>query len=425
MLDEFMLLLLPGIIWLLLIPVLVFQFRKTRTLPVSSVFYWCLLGVFLVYTPVSDYLLGIRESFGFRLPYTPEINHSIALVYSLAMLGFASGLLLSFSLAGSRRFTIPVSGKWSGKGGIRLLYGFQLGVWLLYFFNLWSSGISLSGLFNPFHREEDGILFSAAFSFPLLELLAASVPVCLFLLMALKQYRKPVWWLFFLFWLLMSLLGGWRFRIILFGLFCLLLLVESGYRKKGFVLYLLVFVLSMAWLTLNRMAIAKRQFDLITFDLRQFDLSVFNNEFSNCRTFRACLSMPQAVSFPGFRGWMKEGPAMKPWIIQFSKSWIPDGWAWNPNPALSQPEEFYLLFGWTGLLLLMVFSGMLTACLDRMRHDLFSRLFALVFTALLFQWISRGYFPFQLKITVICLLPFLLLYFAGPYLSPDSDGNKT
>ena len=423
--HEFSLLLIPGIIWLLLIPILLVQFRRIGTLPVSSIFYWCLLGVFLVYTPVSDYMLGIRDSFGFRLPYTPQINQTIAFVYSLAMLGFAAGQIFSFSLPRSRRFAIPVSDNWSGLGGIRLLYGFQLAVWMLYFFNLWSSGISLSGLFNPFHREEDGILFSAAFSFPLLELLSASVPVCLFLLMALKQYRKPVWWLFFIFWLLMSLLGGWRFRIILFGLFSLLLFIDSEYRKKGFVLYFLVFVLSMAWLTLNRMAIAKRQFNLVTFDLRQFDLSVFNNEFSNCRTFRACLSMPQSGSFPGFQGWMKEGPDMKPWIIQFSKSWIPDGWPWNPNPALSQPEEFYLLFGWMGLLLLMIFSGMLTAWLDRMRHNLFSSLFAVVLTALLFQWISRGFFPFQLKITVICLLPFLLLWFASPYLSPQSNGNKT
>jgi len=423
--HELSFLLLPGVFWLMLIPILVFQFRRTAVLPVSSVFYWCLLGVFLIYTPLSDYLLGIREYFGFRLPYSHEINKTIARVYSLAMVGFAAGQIASFFLPAGRLFTIPVSDRWPGEGGIRLLYGYQLAVWLLYFFNLLASGISIGGLFNPFHRGEDGILFSAAFSFPLLELLSASVPVCLFLLMALKQYRKPVWWLFFLFWLLMSLLGGWRFRIILFGLFCLLLFVESGYRKKGFLLYLLLFVFSMAWLTLNRMAIAKRQFELVTFDLRQFDGSVFNNEFSNCRTFRACLSMPQADSFPGFRGWMKEGQAMKPWIIQFSKSWIPEGWPWNPNPALSQPEEFYLLFGLPGLLLLMVFSGMLTACLDRMRYDLFSRLFALVFTALLFQWISRGYFPFQLKITLICLLPFLLLWFAGPYLSPKSDGNKT
>lgn len=423
--HELSLLVLPGIIWLLLIPVLFFQYRRSGFFPVSSVFYWILLGVFLVYTPISDYLLGIRESFGFQLPYKPEINQTIALVYSLAMLGFAAGQLSSFFLPAGRCFGIPVSEKWPGVVGIRLLYGFQLSIWLIYFFNLWASGISLSGLFNPFHREEDGILFSAAFRFPFLELLSASVPVSLFLLMALKQYRKPVWWLFFLFWLLMSLLGGWRFRIILFGLFCLLLFIESGHMKKSFVLYLMVFALSMAWLTLNRMAIAKRQFELVTFDLRQFDLGVLNNEFSNCRTFRASLSMPEADAFPGIRGWLKKGPGEKPWIIQFSKSWIPAGWSWNPNPALSQPEEFYLLFGWPGLLALMYTAGIFTFWLDRLRKNHISRLFALVFTALLFQWISRGYFPFQLKITLICLLPFLLLWITGPYLSPQSDGNKT
>jgi len=422
--SEFIFLLIPAICWLLLIPALVFAHRHSGHLPFAGVFFWVLLGLFLVFTPISDHLLGIRESFGFTLPRSFEINKTISLVYSLAMLGFGFGLSLAAFLLGKKQFTLPIRVEKGQFSAIRILYGFQLLVWMIYFLNLHFSGISLTGLFNPFNQSEAGILFSAAYSFPLLELFSAAIPVCLFLLLVQGENRRPVWWLFFLFWLMMSLLGGWRFRIILFGLFCLLYFFQSGKFKLKHGLFAFSLLISMAWLTLNRMAIAKRQFDFVTFDLSQFDLRVWNNEFSNCRTFRACLSLPAASEFPGIRGWMKEGPDEMPRLIALSKSWIPPGWPWNPNPALSQPEEFYLLFGWSGLFLMMAFVGMLCAWLDRLRNGFYARMFSVVMTALLFQWISRGYFPFQLKITLICLLPFLLLWIAGPYLSPNSNGNK-
>lgn len=417
-------LLIPAVCWLLLLVFLVFFRRKTGAFPLSSGFFLSLCGLFLVYVPVSDYLFGIRESYGFLLPYTPEINRTIAAVYSMAMIGFGAGSGISLLLLRKKEYSLPFRIGPENASSIRLLYGFQVLVWLVYFFNLSLSGISLTGLFNPLNQSESGILFSAAYRFPLLELFSASVPVCLFIQLTHKENKKALWWIFFLFWLLMSLLGGWRFRIILFALFCLLYFFQAGYPLKKALIFCALLATSMAWLTLNRMAIAKRQFELITFDLRLFDWKIFNNEFSNCRTFRACLCQPAADSFPGIQGWMKEGPDLAPGIIRFSKSWIPSGWPWNPNPALSQPEEFYFLFGFSGLFVMMAAIGLLCSWLDRIRSGFYSRIFSVLMTALLFQWFSRGYFPFQLKITLICLMPLLLLWFAGRYLSPQSHGNK-
>ena len=413
--------LLPVLVFLSLLVSMIFPNRKFGIFPSASLFYLLLLGLFIVYLPMADQLLGVHSSFGFELPRNPEINTRIALVYFTAISGFALGFfLLSFLL---RDKIIGPSISLSTDTSSRILYGFQLLCWMLYFFNLLVSGISLSGIFNPFNQEERSILFSASYRYPLLELLSAAVPAALFLLFRLGKSGELKWWIFFIFWLMMSLLGGWRFRIILFALFFVFHWLENRFSFRKAVLIFILLPLSLAWLTLNRMAIAKRQFHLVTFDLRDFDLNLFNNEFSNCRTFRACLSQEGWDRFPGFAGWQKVPPEGKPAIIQFSKAWIPPGWPWNPNPALSQPEEFFLLFGFPGLLAGMAVVGSITAIADRLRKSFFASGLRIVFTAMLFQWVSRGYFPFQMKITLICLSPFLLLWIADSYLSRKTNEN--
>ena len=196
---------------------------------------------------------------------------------------------------------------------------------------------------------------------------------------------------------------------------------------------------SMAWLTLNRMAIAKRQFHLITFDLRQFDPGAFNMEFSNSRTFRASLETMQKnqVEHPGISAWtdvirnkfhsrssFPEGKRPRPWILDATKSWIPSGWPWNPNPAVSQLEEFYLTFGWLGMAIGMFLIGSWVKILDSEGPNLIWNAFRIVGTALLFQWVSRGFFLFQFQITLVCLFPFAVLMVLGSYLPNDSTPDK-
>ena len=421
--ESLLFALIPGFLWLFLTFTAAFLCRENR--PGTAVFFcWLLLGMYLIYIPVADVVSGIKEFYGFRLSFLPAISQTICLVYSAAIAGFAAGVWAGWLIFRNRTFSLPLLRVKQGPEAVAFLYGFQVLVWLLYFFNLHLSGIAAAEVFNPLSRNQHAILFAASYRYPILELLSASVPVCLFLLLLLGQRRKPEWWLFFLFWLALSLLGGWRFRIILFVLFVLFHQVQRTGFVKWFLPVAMLLLPGMAWLTLNRMAIAKRQFELITFNLRQFDFQVFHQEFSNSRTFRACLSFGQNLSFPGIKGWLKVPPEGKPWILQVSKAWIPQGWPWNPNPALSQPEEFYLLFGLGGMILLMAGLGMYCIFLDRLKKEFWHHALHILLTALLFQWLSRGYFPFQLKITLICLLPFLLLQIAGPYLSFRKDGNK-
>ena len=393
------------------------QGRKNGGVSKPAVFYLLLLGIYLVYVPATDRFLGINSFFGFDLPFGREIDSRIALIYSLVMVSFSMGSLLPGFF--SKRNSVAINGLNGLEKSDRfrtLLYGWQVLVWGFFFFNLSASGISILGIFDPFNSSEQAILFSAAFRYPLLDLCTLSVPVCLFLLLQSGRKLGVLWWVFLIFWLVISILGGWRFRIILFVLFLVFWQLSTAYRWKVLLSSAIILSLVLAWLTLNRMAIAKRQFDLITFDLTQFDPALFNNEFSNSRTFRATLSVPGADLAPGIRGWIKTDKSTKPWILEISKAWIPAGWPWNPNPALSQPEEFYLLFGLFGMSLAMFLLGIWTGFLGLIGGNRLSDAFQIVCTSLLFQWVSRGYFLFQLKITVICLLPFLLLWLLKPYL---------
>ena len=400
------------------------QGRKNGGISKPAIFYLLLLGIYLVYVPITDRLLGINSFFGFDLLFGREIDSRIALIYSLVMVSFSMGSLLPGFW--SKGKSLAINGLMDLEKSDRfrtMLYGWQVLVWGFFFFNLRASGISILGIFNPFNSSEQAILFSAAFRYPLLDLCTLSVPVCLFLLLQSGRKLGVLWWGFLIFWLVISILGGWRFRIILFVLFLVFWQLSTAYRWKVLLSSAIILSLVLAWLTLNRMAIAKRQFDLITFDLTQFDPALFNNEFSNSRTFRATLSVPGADLAPGIKGWIKTDKSTKPWILEISKAWIPAGWPWNPNPALSQPEEFYLLFGLFGMSLAMFLLGIWTGFLGLIGGNRLSDAFQIVCTSLLFQWVSRGYFLFQLKITVICLLPFLLLWILKPYLYGKNNEN--
>lgn len=390
-----------------------------------------LYAMYQIWVPFSDRLWGFQSFFGYTFSPDQGLDRHIALVYGLSFLSMGLGYLFA-----PIRFSTQTFPEIDSNRRFWIISMLQILIWGLVLFNVQASGIPLSGLFDPQNQSEKSILFSVSWAYPWMDLLANALPVCLFI-----QYRSAKgkqWFLFVLllgFWLVFSLLGGWRYRIILFVLFIVLDAIRAGiWRRVWFWPVLAGFTLFLSFLTLNRMAIAKRQFHLLTFDLRQFNPELINQEFSNSRTFRASLEYMNrnGISHPGLAAWtelffkklnQEQKPVSRPWILEMTKAWIPPGWPWNPNPAVCQNEEMYLTFGWWGLLPFMVAFGIWLRFLDGKWQGSTAKAFQIVAIGLLFQWISRGFFLFQLQISLVCLLPFGVLVGLGPYLSRGRKKN--
>ena len=431
--EEFVVLFLIPLLALIL-PLFALKNSRKRT---ALLFFLALHFIFIVWVPATDRWMNIQTFFGYTLSWSPDLDRLICGIYGLAIGSFWTGYLLSDRIPFSWKFSGSIPRTESLMG---ILYGIQVLIWALVLWNVLSSGMSVPGIFNPTNQSEKDILFSAEWRYPWIDLLSNALPVCLFLQYYFKPRITPVWVFFLLIWLGFSLLGGWRYRIILFCLFLVLhFLINRKWNLRIWIPAAFLLTLSMSWLTLNRMAIAKRQFHLITFDLSQFDFAAFNMEFSNSRTFRASLDHMEKMKtgHPGISAWtdvivnkfqdrnsFPDGKRPKPWILNATKSWIPPGWPWNPNPAVSQLEEFFLTFGWHVMALGMFLIGCWVRLLDAERTNLLWNAFRIVATALLFQWVSRGFFLFQFQITLVCLIPFAVLMVLGSYLPNDSTPDK-
>jgi len=400
----------------------------------------CLYFVYNIFVPIVDHQLGIHSFFGYSVPIQFILHLQQASVYALGLFSLLGGYLLCrFWLVGKKDDQIPSQ---SIQAQIpRIMVVLQTTIWGLIIFNVNQSGISLFRIFDLSNQNESEILFSVDWKYPVVDLLSNCLPVCLFLQFRFSQKIDWKWIVLFCLWLIISLLTGWRYRIILFSLIIgLHFLINQKVSVYKYMLVLLSAALVFSWLTLNRMAIAKRQFDLITFNISKFDIQIFTNEFSNSRTFRATqiyLAENPQMQKLGYSSWIhfisnkfkpksnfpnQERP--KPWILKVTKAWIPAGWLWNPNPAVTQMEEFFLTFNWLGLLAGMCFVGFWAGFLDSRVSDPLFQSFKIIGIALLFQWTTRGFFLYQIQITIVCFLPFLLLWLAKPYLSRGTTSNK-
>jgi len=400
-----------------------------------------LYSVFNVFVPFIDFYLHINSFFGFQFSDDPILRYRLGLIYTFGISClFIGHYCFHFYPLRLMKFD-QVKTCYSDDKILVMMVLAQIIIWILVFFNFWSSGISIINIFDLASHNETDLLFSAPWKYPLIDMLSNCLPVCLFIQLKFSKKIPWFWVVLFSFWLFISLLSGWRYRIILIVLFIILdfLIVKKWSFKK---IFYATFILGIAlsWLTLNRMAIAKRQFHLVTFDLSQFDIKIFATEFSNSRTFKATLIYLESHSeiealgptswFTFLKNKLKpkadfpnlERP--KPWILEVTKAWIPPGWPWNPNPAVTQMEEFFLTFGWVGLIIGMFMVGLWVGFLDILVKDPVFQSFKIVGIALLFQWTTRGFFLYQLQITLVCFLPFLLLWLAKPYLSHVSATNK-
>ena len=392
----------------------------------------CLYFLYNWFVPVSDWFTGVSSFFGYQLSSDPALLSEIGKVYSLG------SLFLIGSYFGTLRFLkhkpLPdlsfFNELFVDKSFI--IIGLLVLTWSVILWNIHASGISLIAVFSLKNQSERDILFSADFFSSGIDLLTNCLPTAIFLLALSNPKQRSILLLLLGFWLAFSLLAGWRYRIILL----LLMFLGWGVRHYNWsVSKLLIFgvliSISLAWLTLNRMAIAKRQFHLVTNDLRKFDFQILTQELSNSRTFHATLQHMESnkIERGGISSWIhhlsnklqpktyfENGERPKPWILKVTKEWIPPGWPYNPNPAVSQMEEFYLTFGWLGLFLGMSLMGICVALFDYPFQSIGIQVFQIICIALCFQWISRGFFLYQLQISAAALLPFALVCLSHAYL---------
>lgn len=388
---------------------------------------------------MSDAWEGFNRFFGFSLAGHPEIELKMAFIYGLGISSFFVFYILIYRWLKNVEFPHPVV-RLSPWGQANILAWYQVFIWMAILWNIHQSGISLVGLLNFQNQSEKEILFSIHWYSHGIDLLANSLSVALYLQFQAIRKTGVVWWMLFILWLVFCLLAGWRYRIILLALFFLfdfLRFQPRAFRRMMWILPLLF--LGISWLTLNRMAIAKRQFQLVTFDLRQFDLDIFKTELSNSRTCKASLiyMKENRLESPGISSWIDfvgnklkpksefpHGVRPFPWIITITKSWIPKGWPWNPNPAVTQMEEFFLTFSWPGLILGMAVFGIWVALLDIRQPKVGWGSFQIIASGLCFQWITRGFFLYQLQITIASMLPFLVLMLMNRYLPHANGQNK-
>jgi hypothetical protein len=424
-----------------LLPLLIFFLLMRREKLKTGLSAWLVIFLYLTYNllvPVVDFLSFTHSFLGYTYPLSEVLQPEMTRVYALGWCAFLAGYFLLARLR-HRRMPEPEN-EADGRYFPVILTGIQILVWALIFMNYHLSGIDLLQILNPENREESNILFSANWAIPGLDLLSNCLPVCLYLQWRFSRKWYAGWMFLFIIWLILSLLSGWRYRIILFFLFMVLHQLRfHTWKIQHLSLIFFAGLLIFSWLTLNRMAIAKRQFDLITFDLSRFDMGIFTNEFSNSRTFRATLiylknhpeSQSDGLSWFRFLGnkfkpknSFPDRVRPKPWILEVTKAWIPLGWPWNPNPAVTQMEEFFLTFGYSGILLGMLLLGFWTFFLDIPVQNSVIQCFKIVCMALLFQWTTRGFFLYQVQISAVCIFPLAVLYIMKPYLPHGSARNK-
>ena len=409
--------------------------RNALGLAVCSGLYF----LYVLVVPVSDAVLRVQQFFGFHFPPTYWLNARIGLIYSVGISAFAMGYFSFGKRFSAIRFSAEVVSPEGKQQLIHWQYGLQAIIWVAIVLNMTASGVSVINLLNFSNQSEKDILFSIDWKYPALDLFVNCLSVSLFIIFWLQRKINAGWLAAFALWLVFCLLAGWRYRILLMMIFGVCYLIR--YQNIGWrwwVTTATLLPLMVAWLTLNRMALAKRNFHLITNDLTQFDFSVFTNELSNSRTFKASVLYLEKQHIPngGLRSWVEyvgnkfvpktafpENQRPRPWILKVTKDWIPDGWPWNPNPAVSQMEEFFLTFSWMGMVVGMFIMGVWVSVLDVPTQNSVFQVFQLVGIGFCFQWISRGFFLYQIQIAFVSLVPFLVLILAKRYLPPASHAN--
>lgn len=387
-----------------------------------------LLHLFVGVVPLYFWLFGPHTLLSY--PYHVQFNQASS-IYLLGFVAFATGYL---ALNTKKKINETPSMLLSQPVLIKALLALLFVCWVGVLVNFHLSGVQLLEVFNPANRTPSAMLFSIPIYNGLLEALANSFIAILLILFALSK-RK--WWVVALIavHLAFFFIAGWRFRIMLtllgLGIYYLPNLSRQSIWK-WLAACMLGFVL-MLWVSQNRMAFSKRMFHLVQWSVSDYDLFHIMHEVGSCRTFMATLRhmeqnnighdwgasfylplywrLQPSENFPG-------GIRPKPPLLELEKAWIPAEVTQNLNPGVCNLEEYYLSLGWLGLVVLMATFGMAIHLIPKERKTPIQTAAQMVFTSFLFQFISRGYLPQQLKLLAFLGFPFLLVVISSKIFAP-------
>lgn len=382
----------------------------------------------LLFTPFYDWVSGIHALFTYSYAGVELQAQTIYVVATAVLLGsyvwwqkyvpaIAAHKPLKFASVYEAFFQAKV-------GRIYLVATLLIG--LLVIWNLHLSGVDISALLDVQKRDLQHIIFSIPFYSNFLENLTNSLITCSVALVAYYHRRWWVWAILLLLWWYFFL-AGWRFRIFVsaLGVALVYLYMQPAQFYKRLAVVVLALGLMLSFITLNRMAVAKRMFDVVEWNPLRFNIELLCNEMGNSRTFKAMLHYRKTHEVPLDGGMSMIGyifvkflPASlypngeKPLapLLKQVKVWIPAGAVdYNPNPAISNVDEVYFSFGLPGCIIFMWLLGFFIAWVEHMRavQGLKIYLYA-VFVGFLYQWITRGYLPQQVQLLFFMLIPWWL-----------------
>jgi hypothetical protein len=378
-----------------------------------------------LFTPFFDWYRDIDSHFSYYYGQYELKAQVVYLTGTVAILGayIISSSRLATWLLSQIKFKYSVATPFSHEIG-RLYWLTTTILFALVLFNVHASGVNLLSLFDLSNKELGNIIFSIYFYSDFLENLTNSLITCG---IALYYYykKKPWYWALLLVLLAYFFLSGWRFRIFLtlFGIAVIYLQSTPEQFYKRLLIALLGLTLTLSYLTLNRMAVAKRMFDVVEWNALAFNLDLLCNETGNSRTAKAMMRYRAENNLPLDGGmsmigyiFVKLMPASlypnqeKPIapLLRQVKAWIPEGAVdYNPNPAISNMDEIYFSFGLPGLIFFMSLMAIGLAIVEHARMQMHLKPYLYVlFLGFLYQWITRGYLPQQVQLLFFLLLPF-------------------
>jgi hypothetical protein len=372
-----------------------------------------LLHLFVGVAPLYFWFFGPFTILSY--PYSAKFDKATG-IYLVGIMAFIAGYS-SLYFRKSKSVKIQLASYRSNclaQRAIPALLVFLIVCWIGVLLNFYLSGVNLAQVLNPSNRTPATMLFSIPIYNGFLESLANSFISILLLLFAFSG--KKAWvWLLIGFHVCFFFLAGWRFRIMLMLLGIAVYYLPQVSFKSIWKWSLAVSAgfLLMLWVSQNRMAISKRMFHLVSFSISDYDTFRIVHEVGSCRTFMATLLFIKENSIaPDFGAsfylpiyWrfqpsshFEGGVRPKPPLLELEKAWIPKDVKQNLNPGVCNLEEYYLLLGWPGLIVLMAIFGLALHAIPKLRTTPLQTGAQVVYSAYLFQFVSRGYLPQQLKL---------------------------